>query len=142
MQLTSTAFGEGALIPPGYTCDGEDRSPPLAWSDAPASTKAFALIMDDPDAPAGVWVHWVLFDIPASVSALPEGVPSDLRCRRAECTARMAGGASGTAAPAHLEARTATSSSCTRWTRRCHRWATRQRHATWKLRCGDTSSRD
>jgi hypothetical protein len=77
MQLTSTAFTEGATIPSRYTCDGEDLSPALAWSGAPATTKAFALIMDDPDAPAGVWVHWVLFNLAPDVMALVEGVPPD-----------------------------------------------------------------
>ncbi|HEX9394088.1 MAG TPA: YbhB/YbcL family Raf kinase inhibitor-like protein, partial [Gemmatimonadales bacterium] len=58
--LTSTAFAEGALIPTKYTCDGADVSPPLAWSGAPTNAKSFALICDDPDAPRGTWVHWVL----------------------------------------------------------------------------------
>ena len=77
MQLTSSAFTEGALIPSRYTCDGDDLSPALAWSGAPAGTTAYALIMDDADAPVGLWVHWVLFNLPADVTSLPEGVPSD-----------------------------------------------------------------
>src|SRR5439155_5496578 len=64
---------EGA-IPIKYTCDGADVSPPLAWSGAAAGTQAFALIADDPDAPAGTWVHWVLYNLPAAVSELPENV--------------------------------------------------------------------
>ncbi len=73
-NLTSSAFSEGAPIPAQYTCEGADVSPPLAWSGAPANTKSFALIADDPDAPRGTWVHWVLYNLPASVGALPEGV--------------------------------------------------------------------
>jgi Raf kinase inhibitor-like YbhB/YbcL family protein len=72
--LTSTAFKEGGAIPVKYTCDGADVSPPLAWSGAPPGTVAFALIADDPDAPAGTWVHWVLYDLPATASRLPENV--------------------------------------------------------------------
>jgi len=77
MQLTSTAFSEGGTIPSQYTCDGEDLSPPLAWAGAPAGTQAFALICDDPDAPAGTWVHWVLFNLPGAAASLPQGVPPD-----------------------------------------------------------------
>jgi len=74
MNVTSTAFAEGAAIPTRFTCDGPDVSPPLAWSGAPASTKTFALIMDDPDAPGGTWVHWVLYNLPPAATALREGV--------------------------------------------------------------------
>src|SRR5262245_56469217 len=59
MKLTSTAFEEGKPIPAKHTCEGADVSPPLKWSDAPQGTKGFALVCDDPDAPAGTWVHWV-----------------------------------------------------------------------------------
>lgn len=72
--ITSTAFENGAAIPRRYTCDGDDVSPPLGWSGAPARTAAFALIVDDPDAPAGTWVHWVLFNLPATTDRLAEGV--------------------------------------------------------------------
>ncbi len=75
LQLTSTAFQPGAAIPKKFTCDGPDASPALAWKDAPAGTQSFALIMDDPDAPAGTWVHWVLYELPPGVSELAEGVP-------------------------------------------------------------------
>jgi Raf kinase inhibitor-like YbhB/YbcL family protein len=75
LKLTSPAFPEGGAIPKQYTCDGKDVSPPLAWSDVPAATKGFALICDDPDAPAGVWVHWVAYGLPASSTGLPEAVP-------------------------------------------------------------------
>jgi Raf kinase inhibitor-like YbhB/YbcL family protein len=74
MQITSSAFREGQAIPRKYTCDGEDVSPPLSWSGAPEGTKSFALISDDPDAPVGTWVHWVIYDLPAGVTFLPEGV--------------------------------------------------------------------
>ncbi len=74
--LTSTAFAEAATIPVGHTCDGPDLSPPLQWSKAPVGTKSFALICDDPDAPAGTWVHWVLFNLPVGILSLPAGVPA------------------------------------------------------------------
>ena len=73
--LTSTGFAEGDVIPVKHTCDGADRSPPLAWTGAPSGTASYALIADDPDAPAGTWVHWVLYDLPATLCALPENVP-------------------------------------------------------------------
>ena len=78
LTLTSPAFAPGGEIPREFTCDGADRSPPLEWSGAPASTRSFALIADDPDAPdpqapKTTWVHWVLYDIPASAAGLPAG---------------------------------------------------------------------
>jgi Raf kinase inhibitor-like YbhB/YbcL family protein len=75
MNLTSSAFAQGAMIPKEYTCDGRDISPPLSWSEPPEKTQIFALIMDDPDAPMGTWVHWVIYNIPATVHTLREGVP-------------------------------------------------------------------
>ena len=75
-QLTSSAFSEGSAIPKKHTCDDRDASPPLKWSGVPANAKSLALICDDPDAPAGTWVHWVLYNIPAMVTELPEGVPA------------------------------------------------------------------
>ncbi len=74
IQITSTAFSEGEPIPAKYTCQGSDISPPLKWTNAPANTKSLALIMDDPDAPMGTWVHWVLYDLPANTVELPEDV--------------------------------------------------------------------
>ena len=71
-QLRSSAFKAGAGIPGKFTCQGSDVSPALSWSGAPAGTKGFALIADDPDAPAGTWVHWVLYDLPATATQLPE----------------------------------------------------------------------
>ena len=72
MELRSTAFADGSRIPGKYTCDGSDVSPPLAWNGVPAGTKTFALISDDPDAPSGMWVHWVMWNIPASATSLGE----------------------------------------------------------------------
>lgn len=77
MKVTSSAFQEGDTIPRKYTADGPDVSPPLKWSDMPAGTKTFALICDDPDAPVGTWVHWVLYNVGADRSELPEGVPAE-----------------------------------------------------------------
>jgi len=74
--LSSPAFAANAEIPKVHTCQGADRSPALSWRDAPPATKAFALIVDDPDAPAGTWVHWVLYDLPAGSWQLPEAVPA------------------------------------------------------------------
>ena len=81
LTLTSPAFADHHQIPKKYTCQGEDISPPLHWSSAPAGTKSFALIVDDPDAPDPAapkmtWVHWVLYNIPAATSARAEGVSS------------------------------------------------------------------
>ncbi len=73
--LTSSAFAEGGAIPAEHTCDGADVSPPLAWSGTPTGTVTFALIVDDPDAPGGSWVHWVLFNLPGNLTALPADVP-------------------------------------------------------------------
>jgi Raf kinase inhibitor-like YbhB/YbcL family protein len=74
MQLTSTAFSEGVTIPTKYTGDGQDLSPPLRWERIPEGTKSFALVCDDPDAPRGIWVHWVVWNLPAGQTELPEGV--------------------------------------------------------------------
>jgi len=75
LKLTSSAFSEGELIPKRYTCDGQDTSPPLSWTGVPAGAKTLALICDDPDAPAGVWDHWIWFNVPATLTGLPEAVP-------------------------------------------------------------------
>ncbi|HEX4998294.1 MAG TPA: YbhB/YbcL family Raf kinase inhibitor-like protein [Terriglobia bacterium] len=75
-QLTSAAFRENTFIPRQYTCDGNDISVPLRWTVPPEGTKSFALIVDDPDAPAGVWVHWVLYDLPPELRSLDEGIPA------------------------------------------------------------------
>jgi hypothetical protein len=74
MEITSQAFTNGGSIPRRFTCDGDNLSPPLQWGGSPSGTKSFALIMDDPDAPSGTFVHWILFDIPSAYSSLSEGV--------------------------------------------------------------------
>lgn len=73
-SLSSPAIKNGAAIPVKHTCDGADVSPLLAWSGVPAGTVAFALIADDPDAPAKTWVHWVVYNLPAGATQLPENV--------------------------------------------------------------------
>ncbi len=77
MELRSSAIGKGQEISRRFTCDDADISPPLSWSGVPPGTRALALICDDPDAPVGTWVHWVYYDIPATVSQLGEGVAPD-----------------------------------------------------------------
>ena len=77
ISLSSTAFAAGASIPSDYSCKGRSVSPPLAWGDPPTGTRSFALIMDDPDAPIGTFVHWVIYNIPASSRGLPEAVPTN-----------------------------------------------------------------
>ncbi len=73
ISITSTAFTEGEKIPRLYTCDDQDVSLPLAWSGVPTGTVSLAVIMDDPDAPSGTWVHWVLFNLPGSLTGLEQG---------------------------------------------------------------------
>ena len=80
LRLTSSAFDEGGAIPRGYTCEGRDISPPLAWSGVPMGTRTLALIVDDPDAPdpaapRRTWVHWVLYDIPPAAPGIAVGAP-------------------------------------------------------------------
>jgi Raf kinase inhibitor-like YbhB/YbcL family protein len=72
IRLTSAAFADGQPIPVKYTADALDISPPLTWVNAPNGTKSFVLIADDPDAPAGDWTHWVIYDLPATVTTLDE----------------------------------------------------------------------
>lgn len=75
LQLSSPDFPAGGNIPKQFTCDGADISPTLEWNDPPQGTKSFALIADDPDAPVGTWVHWVLFDLPSNARSLPQNFP-------------------------------------------------------------------
>jgi Raf kinase inhibitor-like YbhB/YbcL family protein len=75
MDLKSRAFEEGGIIPKKHTCDGEDISPPLEWTSVGDGTKTLALICDDPDAPGGTWVHWVIFNIPGDTRDLAENIP-------------------------------------------------------------------
>lgn len=78
-ELSSSGFKEGDSIPRRYTCEGENVSPPLHWGVPPAATKSFVLIADDPDAPGGTWVHWVLYNLPLDLRGLSEGVPAKER---------------------------------------------------------------
>jgi hypothetical protein len=73
LTLSTTAFANGAVIPARHTCEGADESPALQWSGAPDGARSFAMIVEDPDAPVGAWIHWLLWDIPASTQALPQG---------------------------------------------------------------------
>lgn len=77
LEITSSAFSEGQMIPTRHTCDGPDVSPDLAWSGVPEKTQSLALICDDPDAPVGTWVHWVVFNLPAGADGLPAEMPPD-----------------------------------------------------------------
>lgn len=78
MTMASSAFAEGATIPKKFTCDGDDVSPALIWSGVPQNARSLVLIMDDPDAPMGTWVHWVLYGMPPSTPSLPEAVPKEM----------------------------------------------------------------
>lgn len=74
LKIFSSAFEDGGMIPSKYTCDGIDVSPPLSWSGLPEGTKSIAIINDDPDAPMGTWVHWVIYNIPPAAKGLPEDI--------------------------------------------------------------------
>lgn len=76
LSLTSNAFAPGQNIPLKYSCLGREISPDLSWAGAPTATKSFALIVDDPDASMGVWVHWVMYNIPVTTNGLPEAIPA------------------------------------------------------------------
>ena len=76
LSLSSIAFQDGERIPVKYTCEGQDISPPLMWSEPPQGTQSLALIVDDPDAPGGVFTHWVLFNIQPDSRELPEAIPA------------------------------------------------------------------
>ena len=76
-SISSPVFADGEPIPMQFSCDGNNQSPPLSWVGAPQETASFILIMDDPDAPGGTWVHWVLFNIPGNLDGLDGSVPSD-----------------------------------------------------------------
>lgn len=76
LSVSSTAFQDGESIPDKYTCQGQDISPPLAWGEPPVGTQSLSLVMDDPDAPLGVFTHWVIFNIPPASRELAEAVPA------------------------------------------------------------------
>lgn len=91
MQLHSPAFADGDPIPSRHTADGPDLSPPLQWSGVPPQARSLCLILDDPDAPAGLWVHWVLYDIPPQAAGLLEGLPRRPRLADGSCQGRCWG---------------------------------------------------
>jgi Raf kinase inhibitor-like YbhB/YbcL family protein len=99
LQVMSSAFKEGQVIPRQYTCDGEDMSPPLSWEAAPEGTQSIALIADDPDAPGGTFVHWVLYDLPGNVRELPENLPHDRTLPNGAKQGMNDGGAAGYMGP-------------------------------------------
>lgn len=76
-RIGSRVFNEGTIIPKRFTCEGEDISPPLSWTKSPGGTRSLALIVEDPDAPAGIWTHWVVYNLPARTTAIPESVPKE-----------------------------------------------------------------
>ena len=111
LQITSQAFHANGMIPSEYTCDGANGNPPLSIRNVPANARSFALIVDDPDAPRGTWVHWVLWNMGPDTTEIPAtSVPGE-RSRE-----RTISGNRTTAAPARLPERTDISSSCTPWT--------------------------
>jgi hypothetical protein len=120
LTLTSPAFPSEAPVPRQYTCDGEDRSPELRWTGAPAETGSLALIVHDPDAPRGDFTHWVLFDIPPTPAVSRRVLPPTPWASRAPMTS----GRKGTVVPARRPAMdgTATSSLSTRWTEGAWVW--------------------
>jgi len=77
LELTSSVFKNNQTIPQKYTCEGEDISPPFNWTGVPEDTKSFALIVNDPDAPVGIWVHWVIYNIPSDITELSEGIATN-----------------------------------------------------------------
>jgi Raf kinase inhibitor-like YbhB/YbcL family protein len=77
LEISSPAFAAGRTLPERYTADGEDLSPPIRWVNEPGGTRSLALVCEDPDAPHGRWVHWVLFNLPAQMNSLEEGVPRE-----------------------------------------------------------------
>jgi Raf kinase inhibitor-like YbhB/YbcL family protein len=100
MQITSTAFTQGESIPAEYTADGANVSPPLNWGKAPAGTRSFALICDDPDAPMGTWVHWVVWNLPPDSTGLPKAVPHGAGITGGGMQGNNSGGKDGYMGPA------------------------------------------
>ncbi len=98
-SLTSSAFRSGEAIPAQYTCDGQSVSPALSWSGVPQNTRAFALVVDDPDAPSGTFTHWVAFNIPADARGLPENVAKTDRMDNGGIQGRNSSGRLGFTGP-------------------------------------------
>lgn len=99
IEVRSSAFDEGDKIPADFTCDGADMSPPIEWSGVPVGTKSLAVIADDPDAPAGDWVHWLVYDLPQDLTRLPSGVPEGGRLSGGGSQGRTDFGAMGYGGP-------------------------------------------
>jgi Raf kinase inhibitor-like YbhB/YbcL family protein len=99
LTVTSPAFKDGEMIPIEYTCKGEDISPEIRWTGAPSDTKSFVLICDDPDAPMGTWVHWVVYNIPANVTKLPKCFPKKPVLKNGIKQAKTSFGSSGYGGP-------------------------------------------
>ena len=95
LKISCPAFENGKPIPSDFSCKGRDVSPALAWTEPPAGTQSFALIMDDPDAPMGTWVHWILFNIPASTRNLTEGTPTDAQLGDGSLQGKTSAGSNG-----------------------------------------------
>ena len=95
IEITSSAFRNGEAIPVDYSCNGKGISPSLTWTEPPAGTQSFALIMDDPNAPGGTWVHWVLYNIPASSRGLSEGLPADANLSDGSVQGKTSAGSTG-----------------------------------------------
>lgn len=94
-EISSPAFINGEAIPSDFSCKGRDISPTLKWTNPPTGTQSFALIMDDPDAPMGTWVHWVLYNIPASTRDLKEGMPTDPQLSDGSLQGKTSAGSTG-----------------------------------------------
>ena len=117
-ELSSSGFKNNQGIPREYTCDGSDISVPLSWKNAPDGTKSFALIADDPDAPRGTWVHWVMYDIPADARELAAGIAHDESLRNGAKQGKMILGRSAMADRARPAVRRIiTISNCMHWIR-------------------------
>lgn len=83
MKLLSDAFADGSAIPRRFTCDGDNLSPPLKWSDPPPGTRSYVLLCDDPDAPGGIWHHWAVYDIPATQAGFPDSAAQKAKLKQA-----------------------------------------------------------
>ena len=99
LTLTSSAFANGGSIPAKYSCMGDEVSPPLEWSEPPVDVKSLALIMDDPDASGGTWVHWVLYNIPVTAHGWPENTPNDAELVNGAMQGKNSGGQIGYGGP-------------------------------------------